>query len=1566
MVVSNSQQRGKEISAYWKSHRRGWNFLSVFAKRIWLILTVGDETEKLFDSYFWNGETQKLKARTIRCFTQSGLTTWMLWNSEWRNAVVSALQHRLAGIHQFGLFRRAFRSPEKNERYGYVIFELLNSFVHVCGFDLSPDELLTLFCKHPDYLDHQFRLRRCLGPLFAARLDAGSPVVLELCREAVYEKGFCGREMIEGLLYSKQESNWKMVSDLLLAARLQEGLRQNILEAASDCQQEAFLYLMKTVLEHDLLRFPATVRAFDVWTGMNFSAERPASVRRAFALALEMLQSPERRKQALTDGDPLELYLSLWASGCANTDTALTAMRAVLKDVSGMRRSAAFFFLENTGEIVTYPFIAECLNDCKDDPASLGALLLLQPDGGTFTQEKRKVIPREMGERRKLFDRFRPLLEELPLKERKLNHPFVAGREIKLSQFPVWTILVRLAAYGPDFDLLRTLSELAPARSAAMQNLFLDEGLWFMNFPYRYFYPSDAVLRKYLYQTAVNGHQITVRTRALARMEQLSAPNREELLSLAGLLNLKTDAIRASVVRITRKSRWKLALLAYLRESGDTEKLRMLENYGRKEKHKPLYTWENGFGLYTPKQRWSFSFPTGSAADHPRNWVHSQFAGAKKLIAELDALVEVNKDYEFPQTVNSGSQNMLVLGNIQIEDGWKFVPLSSDRETFDAYPLAEVWREFFKTHPAAVELLLTAWTLIRAGVDSSRNKLPATELDIFFGSDFTQNIPTVQFPAQVGKILELQLLESAPPERIVQIISAIRSHTPWYFSWMLGAWHIPAVNCFVELLANLPYTPDVFKLRAWYFRYAPFQALDESMLSNYLEAHRKGLISEQEVFRFIFEDNSKSWGWRWLPHNSLLRRPEFRKDPLLLKAVRRLADTELEERQELPIDVSTLIPDLRYLPGTEYFVRILRHFGRERFVRSIGWRDTGKYALLSEMLKMVRPLPGENGETLKTLLGETSIEPERLVDAAMFNPAFLEIVGEYLNEPGLASAGWYFHAHINESFDEEKSAAVARYTPIPASDFNDGAFDRNWFKSALSGVSEQRFKQLYEAAKYISSSNRHRRSRIFSDAAQGKLTEEAVEKKLATTRDKEMLMAYGLLPGRNFRHRYETIQRFAKESKQFGSQRQASEKLAVAVAMGNLSRSAGYTDINRFQWAMEDDKFQELASYFSPQTISGQIKAFLHPDEFGHLTLVVNKAGKEQKTLPDALRKHTKVIELREAAKSLREQQRRNRRTLENAMISGDSFRKTELASLRKNPLLAPMLETLLWTDGNQVFLLNKWPNGVKEAKIAHSLDLLKSGSWSDWQKHFVEAKIRQPFKQVFRELYIPTEEEKQAKLSSSRYEGHQIQVRKAAAILGTRGWIKDDCGLCKVFHRENLIVSVAFPVDWFSPSEVESPTIGKVTVSDRRNGKSIAISELPGVLFSEVMRDLDLMVSVAHAGGVDPEASHSTVEMRAALIRAMLPFFKLDNVRIEKSHAFITGKFGEYTVHLGSGVCYKQASGMLNILPVHSQTRGRIFLPFADDDPKTAEVLTKILFLAEDDKIKDPSILEQIRRGAK
>lgn len=53
----------------------------------------------------------------------------------------------------------------------------------------------------------------------------------------------------------------------------------------------------------------------------------------------------------------------------------------------------------------------------------------------------------------------------------------------------------------------------------------------------------------------------------------------------------------------------------------------------------------------------------------------------------------------------------------------------------------------------------------------------------------------------------------------------------------------------------------------------------------------------------------------------------------------------------------------------------------------------------------------------------------------------------------------------------------------------------------------------------------------------------------------------------------------------------------------------------------------------------------------------------------------------------------------------------------------------------------------------------------------------------------------------------------------------------------------------------------------------------------------------------------------------------------------------------------------MVFVVPVHSQHRGRLFLPFADDDPRTAEVVSKALMLARDREIRDPMILEQLRR---
>jgi hypothetical protein len=78
-------------------------------------------------------------------------------------------------------------------------------------------------------------------------------------------------------------------------------------------------------------------------------------------------------------------------------------------------------------------------------------------------------------------------------------------------------------------------------------------------------------------------------------------------------------------------------------------------------------------------------------------------------------------------------------------------------------------------------------------------------------------------------------------------------------------------------------------------------------------------------------------------------------------------------------------------------------------------------------------------------------------------------------------------------------------------------------------------------------------------------------------------------------------------------------------------------------------------------------------------------------------------------------------------------------------------------------------------------------------------------------------------------------------------------------------------------------------------------------------------------------------------------------------SYLVMNKSSGHKTVHMGSGLVHRQPGGALCIIPVPYQHRGRLFLPFADDDPKTAEVVSKMLLLARDTEIKDPTILEQI-----
>jgi hypothetical protein len=704
----------------------------------------------------------------------------------------------------------------------------------------------------------------------------------------------------------------------------------------------------------------------------------------------------------------------------------------------------------------------------------------------------------------------------------------------------------------------------------------------------------------------------------------------------------------------------------------------------------------------------------------------------------------------------------------------------------------------------------------------------------------------------------------------------------------------------------------------------------------------------------------------------------------LEKAIDRIVTVE-ENRGEVPTPLSPVAAKIEHFKGgTQHFMALLTALGKDNFHRGYTWynREEAKKILLSSLLKACYPKADDTADGFKAAAASAGIGEKRLLQAVMYAPQWADLAEKATGIAGLASAVWLFHAHISEKFSAEKETRVALYSPIGQQEFADGVFDKDWFWDAYNTVGSKIFGELYKNAKYITSSNSaHRRSQLYADAILERLDRAAIEAEIADKRNAEKLRAYALIPidranPGDALARYEFIQKFAKESKQFGAQRRASEGKAVHIALQNLALTTGFGDADRMTWYLESEKMDVLRPLMEPYKIN-DTEVRLSIAEDGTPSIGVCKDGKELKSLPKALAKNEKVAEIQTAIKDLREQKRRARAGFEMAMTARTVFAAEEILKLLSHPVLQSAVSALVFVSGDTIgFPVRKedrlyltapdeteHPLAEQDSLlIAHPYDLIQNKCWSAYQQYLYKHQITQPFKQVFREYYPVTEDETAEVNISRRYAGHQVQPQKTIALLKSRGWTVDyEEGLQRVYYKENMIARMYAAADWFSPADIEAPTLEVVRFFSRDGDEPVDFDAVPPVIFSEVMRDIDLVVSVAHVGGVDPEASHSTVEMRIAIARELLALLAVNNVSFQSAHAAIKGSMGDYSVHMGSGVVHQSGVGMLAVLPVHSQARGRIFLPFADDDPKTAEIMSKILLFADDKKIKDPAILRQI-----
>ena len=113
---------------------------------------------------------------------------------------------------------------------------------------------------------------------------------------------------------SHREELYEMMGELLTAARLQEGLRQSIVERMDEGTLAASLYMLKVIIDQGFIRYSSVVRALGVWTGMGLEAVNQRVAGQLIEDAYHVLQDESIRESWLASDHANHVYLSLWAT----------------------------------------------------------------------------------------------------------------------------------------------------------------------------------------------------------------------------------------------------------------------------------------------------------------------------------------------------------------------------------------------------------------------------------------------------------------------------------------------------------------------------------------------------------------------------------------------------------------------------------------------------------------------------------------------------------------------------------------------------------------------------------------------------------------------------------------------------------------------------------------------------------------------------------------------------------------------------------------------------------------------------------------------------------------------------------------------------------------------------------------------------------------------------------------------------------------------------------------------------------------------------------------------------
>lgn len=417
----------------------------------------------------------------------------------------------------------------------------------------------------------------------------------------------------------------------------------------------------------------------------------------------------------------------------------------------------------------------------------------------------------------------------------------------------------------------------------------------------------------------------------------------------------------------------------------------------------------------------------------------------------------------------------------------------------------------------------------------------------------------------------------------------------------------------------------------------------------------------------------------------------------------------------------------------------------------------------------------------------------------------------------------------------------------------------------------------------------------------------------------------------------------------------------------------------------------------------GEYTAILRLLAVGKGQLTWQKGEKLQKSIPAVLKREAmeEIKALKLLLKDLNLATRAHSQRLEQSYLKKKATHT--LGHWRDNiithPLLGFLARRLIWrvqnkktisdiiyTDKGFVNAKNKPFTLPKEATVCLWHPIMSNAddvlAWREW---LMQHEITQPFKQAHREIYPLTDAERKTVDHSLRYANHILKHGQFNALCTQRGWKQTlggywDGGYENEAYKyiESHKITVEFEAegtDQYGEGNATYQCVGTSAVVFTKNHKRLKLEKIEPLLFSEVMRDVDLFVGVSSIGN-DPQWHDRTntywedssfgklsasAKTRYEVLQMLLPKLKIaSQLTLKGRFLLVEGKLCHYKIHLGSSNILMQPNDRYLCI-VSARANNSVMLPFEGDNTLSL-ILSKAFMLANDSKIRDKTILSQIK----